>query len=286
MTAGGGTGDAGAFKLPVILVAAPAGIGLSTQKSTHVAADEHVNIVSGQSTHVATGKSLVASITEKLSLFVQNAGMKLFAAKGKIEVQTHADNVEVTAQKSLLLASVTEKVHASAQQEILLTSGGAYIRLKGGDIEIHAPGKIDVKGAQHAFSGPTSMDVTNPAFKDLPTRRLMLNTMASPSATGVVPVGMPYKLYADGALVKQGVFDKTGQLPIDHQVTTQKYTLEMANGVRHEIPVPGEYRDAANGKLANQGFQFLESSPEDEVAPDRAVHRQQYNDLLNPSSDA
>ena len=71
----------------------------------------------------------------------------------------------MTAQKSLLLASVTEKVQASAQQEILLTSGGAYIRLKGGDIEIHAPGKIDVKGAQHAFSGPTSMDVTNPAFR-------------------------------------------------------------------------------------------------------------------------
>ncbi|MDN7643788.1 type VI secretion system Vgr family protein [Burkholderia cenocepacia] len=286
VTAGGGTGDASAFKQPVILMAAPAGIGLSTQKSTHVAADQHVNIVSGQSTHVATGKSLVASITEKLSLFVQNAGMKLFAAKGKIEVQTHADNVEVTAQKSLLLASVTEKVQASAQQEILLTSGGAYIRLKGGDIEIHAPGKIDIKGAQHAFSGPARMDVTHPAFKDLPTRRLMLNTMASPSATRVVPVGMPYKLYADGALVKQGVFDKTGQLPIDHQVTTQKYTLEMANGVKHEIPVPGEYRDAENGKLANQGFQYHESSTATDIEPpgDRALNRTRYSNLLGTGS--
>ncbi|MCM3755019.1 type VI secretion system tip protein VgrG, partial [Bacillus licheniformis] len=100
-TAGGGAGSANAFSQPVMLLASPADMGLSTQKSTHVAADQHVNIVSGQSTHVATGKSLVASITEKLSLFVQNAGMKLFAAKGKIEVQTHADNVEVTAQKSL-----------------------------------------------------------------------------------------------------------------------------------------------------------------------------------------
>ncbi|WP_256737815.1 hypothetical protein, partial [Paraburkholderia fungorum] len=32
------------------------------------------NLVSGQSTHIATGKSLVASVTQKLSLFVQNAG--------------------------------------------------------------------------------------------------------------------------------------------------------------------------------------------------------------------
>lgn len=288
VTAGGGTGDASAFRLPVILVAAPAGIGLSTQKSTHLTADQHINIVSGQNTYVASGKSLIASITEKLSLFVQNAGMKLFAAKGKVEVQAHADNVEVTAQKSLLLASVTEKVQASAQQEILLTSGGAYIRLKGGDIEIHAPGKIDVKGAQHAFSGPTRMDVTNPAFKDLPTRRLTLNTMASPSATDTVPVGMPYKLYADGALVKQGVFDKTGQLPIDHQATTQKYTLELANGVKHDIPVPGEYRDADNGALANQGFQFHESGSDTDItsAGDRALHRQRYSNLLNPDTGA
>jgi type VI secretion system secreted protein VgrG len=285
-TAGGGTGNANSFTQPVMLFAAPAGIALSTQKSAHVATDQHINLVSGQSTHIATGKSLVASITNKLSLFVQNAGMKLFAAKGKIEVQAHADNVELTAQKSLMLASVTEKIQAAAQQEILLTSGGAYIRIKDGNIEIHAPGTIDFKGASFPFSGPTRMDVTNPAFKDMPTRRLMLNTMASPSATSVAPAGMPYKLYADGALVKQGVFDKTGQLPIDHQVTTQKYTLEMASGVKHEIPVPGEYRDPANGALANQGFQFHANSTATDITPpgDRASHRTRYSNLLDPES--
>ncbi|MBB5547005.1 type VI secretion system tip protein VgrG [Paraburkholderia fungorum] len=285
-TAGGGTGNANAFTQPVMLFAAPAGIALSTQKSAHVATDQHINLVSGQSTHIATGKSLVASVTQKLSLFVQNAGMKLFAAKGKIEVQAHADNVELTAQKSLLLVSATEKIQAAAQQEILLTSGGAYIRIKDGNIEIHAPGTIDFKGANFPFSGPTRMDVTNPAFKDMPTRRLALNTMASPSATNVVPAGMPYKLYADGALIKQGVFDNTGQLPIDHHVTTQKYTLEMASGVKHEIPVPADYRDAGNGALANQGFQFHENGSATDVTPpgDRAQHRQRYSDLLNPPS--
>ncbi|WP_322048149.1 type VI secretion system Vgr family protein [Paraburkholderia sp. J67] len=285
-TAGGGTGNANTFKQPVMLFATPAGIALSTQKSAHVATDQHINLVSGQSTHIATGKSLVASVTQKLSLFVQNAGMKLFAAKGKIEVQAHADNVELTAQRSLLLASATEKIQGAAQQEILWTSGGAYIRIKDGNIEIHAPGTIDFKGASFPFSGPTRMDVTNPAFKDMPTRRLALNTMASPSATNVVPIGMPYKLYADGALVKQGVFDRTGQLPIDHQVTTQKYTLELANGDKHEIPVPGDYRDAANGTLANQGFQFHQGQPEGDTATvDRSEHRQLYSNLLNPSSE-
>jgi type VI secretion system secreted protein VgrG len=163
-TAGGGTGNANAFKEPVMLFGSPAGIALSTQKSVHIASDAQTNLVSGQSTHIATGKSLIASVVEKLSLFVQIAGMKLFAAKGKVEIQAQSDNIELTAQKTLKLLSATETIEAAAKQEILLTSGGAYIRLSGGNIEIHAPGKIDIKGSQHAFSGPTRLDYSPPQF--------------------------------------------------------------------------------------------------------------------------
>ncbi|BCF94390.1 MULTISPECIES: type VI secretion system Vgr family protein [Paraburkholderia] len=154
-TAGGGTGSANAFAQPVIALASPAGIGMSTHDSTHVSAAQQITLVSGQSTHIAAGKSLIASVGEKLSLFVQNAGMKLFAAKGKLEIQAHADNIELTAQKTFKVQSATENIEAAAKQEILLTSGGAYLRIKGGNIEIHAPGKIDIKGSQHSFAGPT-----------------------------------------------------------------------------------------------------------------------------------
>ncbi|WP_186161309.1 type VI secretion system Vgr family protein [Burkholderia gladioli] len=164
-TAGGGTGSANVFAQPVMLFAAPAGVALSTQDSIHVAADHHVNLVSAQSTHVVAGKSLLASIAEKLSLFAQNAGMKLFAAKGKIEVQAHDDNIELTAQKAVRLVSATETSQVAAQQDVLLTSGGAYIRIKDGNIEIHAPGKVDFKGASFNFSGPVSETYALPQFK-------------------------------------------------------------------------------------------------------------------------
>ena len=81
--------------------------------------------------------------------------MKLFAAKGKVEIQAHSGDIELTAQKAFKVLSATENIEAAAKQEILLTSGGAYLRIKGGNIEIHAPGKIDIKGSQHSFAGPT-----------------------------------------------------------------------------------------------------------------------------------
>jgi type VI secretion system secreted protein VgrG len=170
-TAGGGTGSANAFSEPVMLMASPAGIALSTQQSTHFAANEQINLVAGQSVHVATGKSLIASVAQKLSLFAQNAGMKLFAGKGKVEIQAHDDNIEVTAQKSVKLISATQTIEGVAKQEILLTSGGAYIRLKDGNIEIHAPGAIDVKGAQHGFNGPVRLDEKFPSWTNSEPKR-------------------------------------------------------------------------------------------------------------------
>ncbi|WP_175913615.1 type VI secretion system Vgr family protein [Burkholderia metallica] len=174
-TAGGGTGSANAFKEPVMLFASPSGIGMASQQSVHLASDRQTNIVSGQSTFITSGKSLIAGIRDRISLFAQNAGMKLFAAKGKVEVQAHADNIEVTAQKTVKLVAATENVDVAAKQELLLTSGGAYIRIKGGNIEIHAPGKIDFKGAQHAFAGPTSMPYPLPAMPGGTCKQCVLN---------------------------------------------------------------------------------------------------------------
>ncbi|WP_217591462.1 DUF2345 domain-containing protein, partial [Burkholderia sp. GbtcB21] len=95
---------------------------------------------------ITTGKSLVDGIRDRLSLFAQNAGVKLVAGKGKVEIQAQAGSIEVTAQKVVKIVSTTENVDVAAKQEILLTSGGAYVGIKGGNIEIHAPGKIDIKG--------------------------------------------------------------------------------------------------------------------------------------------
>lgn len=163
-TAGGGTGNANGFAKPILLAASPDGIALSTQQSTQITADRQINLVSGQNTHIATGKSLIASVTEKLSLFVQNAGIKLFAGKGPVQVQAQSDAIELAAQKGVTLISATDMVTVTAKKGILLTSGGAYIRIADGNIQIHAPGTVDVKGASHDFSGPTRLDTVFPSW--------------------------------------------------------------------------------------------------------------------------
>ncbi|MCA8065212.1 type VI secretion system Vgr family protein [Burkholderia sp. AU38729] len=209
-TGGGGAGSANAFKEPVMLFGSPAGIALSTQQSVQFAADQHVNLVSGQSTHVAAGKSLIASVLDRISLFAQNAGIKLFAGKGKVEVQAQADNIELTAQKALKLIAVTQSIEGAAAKEILLTSGGAYIRIANGNIEVHAPGKIDIKGAQHAFSGPTHLSQTMPTLPNS-SGNYDQAFIAHWAGTDIPVANTRYQMFSNGTLISEGVTNAAGE---------------------------------------------------------------------------
>ncbi|KVD74822.1 type VI secretion system Vgr family protein [Burkholderia ubonensis] len=265
-TAGGGTGNANAFKEPVMLFGSPSGIGMSTQQSVHVAANEHVNIASGRSVHVAAGKSLLASIGQKLSLFVQNAGIKLFAGKGKVEIQAQSDSIEVTAQKTVKVLSATDRIEIAADQGILLTSSGGYIRIAGGNIEIHAPGKVDVKGASHAFSGPASMGYPLPSPRpDQPGQLELLHKYVNGEA---VKGGLFTVRDVNGAVLKKGALDGNGYTVVsglppgavrvefgkDPRESDQpaNYFKEAKWPAEPVEPSPEAAQAAATGQLASQ----------------------------------
>jgi type VI secretion system secreted protein VgrG len=98
---------------------------------------------------------------------------------------------------------------------------------------------------------------------------------------------MPYTLYADGALLKQGVLDETGQLLIDHQVVTRQYRLELANGVRYQIPVPTDYRNAEQAHLANRGLRKHRSQTDAQVSQpaSHSDHRALYAAMMDGLND-
>ncbi|RKP46979.1 type VI secretion system Vgr family protein [Trinickia fusca] len=159
-TAGGGTGNANGFAKPIMLLSSPEGIGLSTQQSTQITANQQINIVSGESTHLATGKSFIATVVEKLSLFVQNAGMKLFAAKGKIQIQAQSDEMALAALKDLTITSTDGRLVLSASKEIWIGAGGSYIKINANQIENGTSGQITEKCASWEKAGASSETVT------------------------------------------------------------------------------------------------------------------------------
>jgi len=183
-SSGGASGSANGFSEPVMVLGSPNGIGLTTMKSAHVAATDHVNMVSGANTYIAATQSFIASVGQKISLFAQGAGMKLFAGKGKVQVMALADNLELTADKTLKVVSTSDAVTVSAQKEITLSAGGAVIRIANGDIQVHAPGKLDFKGSSHVFDGPQSEN----ASASVPASGSCASQFASAASSGAALV--------------------------------------------------------------------------------------------------
>ena len=156
-TGGGGSGNANGFSTPIMLIASPTGVGISTQDSAQLTANQQINIVSGKNTQVAAGKSLIASVMEKISLFAQNAGVKLFAAKGKVEIQAQGDAMALSALKDVTITSFDGKVVLSADKEIWIGVGGSYIRITAEKIENGTSGQILEKCASWDKLGASSM---------------------------------------------------------------------------------------------------------------------------------
>ncbi|AWV02252.1 type VI secretion system tip protein VgrG [Burkholderia sp. JP2-270] len=197
-TGGGGAGNANAFQTPVMLLASPSGVALSTQQSVHVSSDQQTNLVSGQGMFIASGKSLVASVAEKISLFVQNAGMKLFAAKGKVEIQAQGDQMAFAALKDLTISSTDGKVVISAAKEVWIGAGGSYIQINGSGIVNGSPGTILERAASWDVPGPDSV-------------RMPLPPMPIPQSAG------PYSLR----------FDLSGALADGEILGNAPYTIKV-----------------------------------------------------------
>lgn len=268
-----------------VLIGAPEGVGVVSDNHIQLAARKSLFFTAAGSVDIGVLKKLTVVAGEAVSLFAQKLGMKLFAAKGKVEVQAQSDEMALAALKDVTITSTEGRLVLSAKKEVWIGAGGSYIRINAERIENGTPGDILEKcafwGKQRAASA--QLDSTLP--NSLPAQRLILGMASSPSAMQAIPQDVPYKLYAQGDLIAQGLTDATGRILVDHRPGTQSYRLELANGVVYNIPVSDEFRgDAINGQLANQGFHFFEQG-QDGDGEDRTAHRQHYYSLLNPNTD-
>ncbi|QEL54129.1 type VI secretion system Vgr family protein [Chromobacterium paludis] len=154
---------------PLIVLSGPAGIASVTEQSQTVSAGTNLNLVAQRDANYSTGRRWLHNVGQHISLFVagvkDKVAIKLIAAKGKVQVQAQSDAMEITADKDVTITSCKDRIEVKAQKEILLTAGGAYFRIADGNIEVHAPGTVSVKGASHDLSGPASLNAPMPELK-------------------------------------------------------------------------------------------------------------------------
>jgi type VI secretion system secreted protein VgrG len=152
-------------------------------------------------------------------------GIKLHAASGKVSAQAQSGALKITADKTVTVASITQGITLAAKQHVLLTAGGAYIKLAGDNIEIHGPGAMAFKAGLRERTGPVSASVAGVSLPngdlELPQVEPALRSLQWQLHSGLdgqLQGNVPYQIVSDGQVVAQGRTDASGQ--------TQRHTEE------------------------------------------------------------
>jgi type VI secretion system secreted protein VgrG len=206
---GDGQSDANRFKEPILLVASPSGIGLASIKGMHVHAGNEMTMSSGADTNVAVGKSLLATVAEKISLFAFNAGIKLFSAKGKVEVQAQSNDLDLIAEKVVRLLSTTSRIEIHAKEEVVISAGGSSVKINASGVTNSTSGTWTAQASMHTMPGPATNPYVMPhiAKADLHKTDLEFRHLTD---WGVPLAGAAYKATLSDGSTRKGTLDTQG----------------------------------------------------------------------------
>jgi uncharacterized protein (DUF2345 family) len=209
-----------AYTEPHLQLSAPAGIAATTPADAVFSAGTTTSLSAGQALNFAAQGNWHHAVRAGISLFTygkagsadkpgQDAGIRLHAASGKVSSQSQSGATRITADKLVTVASITKTVSVAAREHVLLTAQGAYLRIQGGNIEVHGPGKIEFKAGMKELAGPANASFAGPelpAAKSLFDEQFVLVDKHTGEPMGFVP----YRIEGPDGFVVHGVTDEHG----------------------------------------------------------------------------
>ncbi|MGY6159136.1 DUF2345 domain-containing protein [Paraburkholderia strydomiana] len=149
---------------PDVVIASAAGIATTAADSTHMASANDHAITAGRDVSVSSGRSLFASVRGAFRVFAYQLGMKLIAAKGRVDIQAQSDQMALAALKDLTISSADGRIVLTAAKEVWIGAGGSYIQINGSGIVNGSPGAILERGASWDVPGPDAQLRNFPPF--------------------------------------------------------------------------------------------------------------------------
>ncbi|MGG1946316.1 type VI secretion system Vgr family protein [Trinickia sp. NRRL B-1857] len=149
---------------PHLLLAAASGLQATTPATVHISGEQHIALTAGRSLSITARKSLLASVLDKISLFAQNLGIKLFAAKGAVELQAQSGEMALMALKDISISSTDGRVVITAAKEVWIGAGGSYVQINGSGITNGSSGPIVEKTPKWSKQGADAQVPSFPPF--------------------------------------------------------------------------------------------------------------------------
>ncbi|MFW1748899.1 DUF2345 domain-containing protein, partial [Acinetobacter guillouiae] len=215
--------QADTFKQALMLLASPNSVALVTNENLHLSADRQIYETAGDSIQLSTQKNLVAHAQSKISLFAAQEGARLFAGKGKVEIQAQGDGADLIARKGIQIISTEEKIEIKADKKIILIADGSQVEISSAGVLPTTAGKFESKAGQHKFLGGQKIDAK---IEELPLLGLnYLSFFATDKKGNKLPAGTGYVLYGSDGSVMTGKLSEDGFIKTPPSSEPKEYTI-------------------------------------------------------------
>ncbi len=141
------------FGKPLVLMEAAASINWATPASTLLYAGAHLHWTTQGDMHMSAGDTVSSVVGKAATMFTHSGGIQAFAGNGPVSLQSHTDQLDILADKSITVISVNGSIEIKAQEKIVVLAGAASVTLEGGNITFRCPGTFSVKGSLEPFGG-------------------------------------------------------------------------------------------------------------------------------------
>ena len=255
--------DFDGLKQPALLMSTPASAGMIAGQGIQFAAKDNINAVAGKNADFSVVKRFTVAAGELISMFAQKLGIKIYAAKGPVEIQAQSDAMSLLADQDVSMTSVNGTVRISAKNELILECGGAFIQLKDGNITLGGPLDLFIKTITVQKKGKASMYLPVP---ELPMAEAAFSNRLDAYDIFWLRDFQNVEYTArrtNGGVVGQGVLGQDGRTP--RLLTNEPEKIKILVGAQGAWLVETEGTDSTS-QLGGSG----EALPDD---PDHYVNR-------------
>ena len=201
------------------------GMILDSKESMHLESKENIDVSTPKNLQFFTGKSWIAQALDKITIFAKHAGIKIKSGEGDVDVTSQKGKMTLSSKQQMHVYSLNDFVRIESGKGILITSGGGYIKIQDGNIEIACPGLIELKAGQIKTNSGASLSSQLPAMPELKSNYDEHFILHYPD--GAPAKNLKYKITADDGQVFEGISDEHGKTKLCNSDSMESLKIEI-----------------------------------------------------------
>ena len=149
-----------------LLLSAPAGIAQVSPESIQISTGNNFIQTSAENSDFSVFKKFTVAAGEIISLFAKSLGIKIFANRGKVEIQAQGDAMELVSLKDMKVQSKDGEVYITSDKKITLVCDKTALIIEKSGVTIKTTGDVNVKSASFNRQMPQAYQYQPPELPE------------------------------------------------------------------------------------------------------------------------